>query len=152
MTEFIPTHLGKQSSIETNPDLVILDKIPNPNPDLRYCCRFSAPEFSSLCPKTGQPDFATLIIDYVPRGFLLESKSLKLYLFAFRNRGDFHEKCTTDIGKRIYNTIQPRWLRIAGFWMARGGIAIDVVWEDGTLPEDVHPLDINIIKPYASRH
>jgi 7-cyano-7-deazaguanine reductase len=74
------THLGKQSPIQNDPDKVVLDKIPNPNSHLLYCCRFVAPEMSSLCPATGQPDYATLIIDYCPRGYLLESKALKLYL------------------------------------------------------------------------
>src|ERR1700722_12838302 len=113
MTEL--THLGKQSPIETDPDKVVLDKIDNPTTGFT-CCRFTVPEFTSLCPKTGQPDFATLIIDYVPDLYLLESKSLKLYTFAFRNRGDFHEKCTDDIGYRIFRELSPLWLRIAGFW------------------------------------
>ena len=146
------THLGKQSVIETDPDKVILDRIPNPNPHLMYTCRFIAPEFTSLCPKTGQPDFATLIIDYCPRGYLLESKALKLYLFAFRNHGHFHEACTTDIGKRIYDKIEPRWLRIAGFWNGRGGIAINVVWQEGTLPENVIPQSIDNLRLYNNGH
>jgi 7-cyano-7-deazaguanine reductase len=146
------THLGKVSPIQDDPDKVVLDKIPNPNPHLTYCCRFVAPEMSSLCPQTRQPDFATLIIDYSPRGYLLESKALKLYLFAFRNHGSFHEDVTVSIGKRIYDAINPRWLRIAGFWNGRGGIAINVVWEEGTLPENVHPLSIDNIKLYNNGH
>lgn len=146
------THLGKQSVIETDPNKVVLDKIPNPTPGYLYCCRFTAPEFTSLCPKTGQPDFATMIIDYVPDKFLLESKSLKLFLFAFRNRGDFHEKCTSDIGARINRIISPRWLRIAGFWNGRGGISIDVVCELGSLPTTVHPLSIDNVKLYNNGH
>jgi 7-cyano-7-deazaguanine reductase len=153
MTELELTHLGKQSIIETNPNKVVLDKIPNPNADTIYCCRFTIPEMSSLCPRTGQPDYATLIIDYCPRNHLLESKSLKLYIFAFRNHGSFHEDVTVSIGKRIYNLLGPRWLRIAGFWYARGGISIDVVWESGEVPEGARPLDIdNAIKPYSGRH
>lgn len=143
MTDLNLTHLGKQSPIETDPDKVVLDKVPNPNPGLNYVARFTVPEFTSLCPMTGQPDFATLVIDYVPSNFLLESKALKLYMFAFRNRGDFHEKCTTDIGKRIFDTIKPRWFRIAGFWNGRGGINIDVVWEAGELPAGVTPLGLD---------
>jgi 7-cyano-7-deazaguanine reductase len=150
MTEL--THLGKQSPIETNPKSVILDKIPNQNKDALYCCRFTAPEMSSLCPKTGQPDFATLIIDYAPKDYLLESKALKLYLFAFRNHGDFHENCTIAIGKRIFNTINPYWLRIAGFWNGRGGISIDIVWEAGQLPNGVKPLSIDNVKLYNNGH
>jgi 7-cyano-7-deazaguanine reductase len=145
------THLGKQSPIERDPNNVILDRIVNPSPALLYSCRFTAPEFTSLCPKTGQPDFATMVIDYVPNKFLLESKSLKLLLFAYRDRGDFHEKCTTEIGERIYNTIEPHWFRIAGFWNARGGISIDVVWEAGNLPNGVRALDVNAVPAYKSR-
>ena len=152
MTDFIPTHLGKQSVIESDPDKVKLDLIPNPQSSTRYVCRFSIPEFTSKCPATGQPDFATLLIDYVPDKFLVESKSLKLYMFAYRDHGAFHEDVTVAIGRRLFSELDPYWLRIAGFWNSRGGIAIDVVWEDGVLPEDVHPLDINIIKPYASRY
>ena len=145
------THLGKQSVIERDPDKVVLDRIPKPSAELLYCCRFTVPEFTSLCPQTRQPDFATLIIDYAPDKYLVESKSLKLWMFAFRNHGAFHEDVTVGIGERLYRELAPHWLRIAGFWNSRGGISIDVVWEDGTLPEDVHPLDINIIKPYSSR-
>jgi 7-cyano-7-deazaguanine reductase len=152
MTELELTHLGKQSVIETNPNKVVLDKIPNPNSDTNYCCRFTAPEFSSTCPKTGQPDYATLIIDYCPRNHLLESKSLKLYLFAFRQHGAFHEDVTVSIGKRIYNLIGPRWLRIAGFFNGRGGISIDVVWESGEVPEGVKPLSIDNVKLYNNGH
>lgn len=143
MTDLNLTHLGKQSPIETDPDKVVLDKVPNPDPRLNYVARFTVPEFTSLCPMTGQPDFATLVIDYVPEYYLLESKSLKLYTFAFRNRGDFHEKCTVDIGKRIFDTIKPQWFRIAGFWNGRGGINIDVVWEAGELPAGVTPLGLD---------
>jgi 7-cyano-7-deazaguanine reductase len=146
------THLGKQSPIQNDPDKVILDPIINPSMGYLYCCRFTAPEFTSLCPKTGQPDFATIIIDYVPDKFLLESKSLKLFLFAFRNRGDFHEKCTSDIGDRIAQAISPRWLRVAGFWNGRGGISIDIVCEYGTLPERIHPLSIDNVKLYNNGH
>lgn len=152
MTELNLTHLGKQSPIENDPDKVVLDKIEKPNRQLMYCCRFVAPEFTSLCPMTGQPDFATLIIDYVPDEWLLESKALKLYLFAFRSRGDFHEKCTVDIGERIVRTIKPRWFRIAGFWNGRGGVAINVLWQTGTLPASVHPLSIDNVKLYTNGH
>jgi 7-cyano-7-deazaguanine reductase len=146
------THLGKQSPIQSNPDDVVLDRIHKPNVNLKYVCRFTAPEFTSLCPKTGQPDFATIIIDYAPNKYLLESKSLKLFLFAFRNRGDFHEKCTVDIGKRIDDLLEPYWIRVAGFWNGRGGISIDVVWEVGLLPVNVKPLSIDNVKLYNNGH
>lgn len=151
MTELNLTHLGKQSPIETDPEKVILDRVPNPKLHYQYVCRFSIPEFVSRCPATGQPDFATLLIDYVPNKYLLESKALKLYMFSFATHGAFHEDVTVTIGSRIFSEIQPYWLRIAGFFNSRGGISIDVVWEDGELPDNVHPLSINTIKPYSSR-
>lgn len=128
------THLGKTSPIENDPAKVVLDRIPNPEPELLYCARFTVPEFSSLCPVTGQPDFATLVIDYVPYRYLLESKSLKLYIFAFRDVGSFHESCTLSIGKRLYDELEPHWLRIAGYFNARGNIPIDVFWQHGVIP------------------
>ena len=129
------THLGKTSPIENDPAKVLLDRIRNPQPDLFYNARFTIPEMQSLCPVTGQPDFATLVIDYIPGNYLLESKSLKLYIFAFRNHGSFHENCTLTIGKRIYEVVQPYWLRIGGYWNSRGGISIDVFAEWGTVPD-----------------
>lgn len=146
------THLGKVSAIENDPDKVVLDLIPNPQPKLLYNARFIVPEFTSLCPQTGQPDFATLIIDYVPNKYLVESKALKLYMFAHRNHGAFHEDVTVSIGFRLFTDLQPHWLRIAGFWNGRGGISINVVWENGTLPSCVHPLDINNLKLYTNGH
>ena len=137
------THLqlGQASAIPTSPEEARLDRVPNAHPGTGYVARFTCPEFTSLCPVTGQPDFATLVIDYVPGEFLLESKSLKLYLFAFRNHGAFHESCTVDIGKRIVETIEPVWFRIGGYWYPRGGIPIDVFWQHGTLPPGVWAPD-----------
>ncbi len=129
--------LGKPSAIPDHPDAGVLDKVPNPHPDVNYVARFTAPEFTSLCPVTGQPDFAHLVIDYVPGDWLVESKSLKLYLFSFRNHGAFHEGCTVEIGKALTSLLQPRWLRIGGYWYPRGGIPIDVFWQTGTAPEGV---------------
>jgi 7-cyano-7-deazaguanine reductase len=146
------THLGKQSTIETNPDDAILDKIVKPNQDLLYCCRFTIPEFTSTCPQTGQPDFSTLIVDYVPDSYLVESKSLKLWMFAFRNHGAFHEDVTVSIGYRLFRELKPHWLRIAGFWNGRGGISIDIVWEAGELPQFVKPLSIDNVKLYNNGH
>jgi 7-cyano-7-deazaguanine reductase len=129
--------LGRQISLPQNPDDAELERVANPHSDTHYAARFVAPEFTSLCPVTGQPDFAHLVIDYVPAKWLLESKSLKLYLASFRNHGAFHEDCTVAIGKRIAGLIEPRYLRIGGYWYPRGGIPIDVFWQTGTLPKDV---------------
>jgi len=123
--------LGKTSPIPDHPDASVLDRVPNPHADVNYVARFSAPEFTSLCPVTGQPDFAHLVIDYVPGDWLVESKSLKLYLFGFRNHGAFHEGCTVQIGKDLAGLLSPRWLRIGGYWYPRGGIPIDVFWQTG---------------------
>jgi len=130
-----PRHLGKPSAIPASPDQAVLDRVSNPHPRKVYLARFTAPEFTSLCPVTGQPDFAHLVIDYVPRRWLLESKSLKLYLQAFRNHGAFHEDCTVGIGKRLSTLLNPRWLRIGGYWYPRGGMPIDVFWQSGAPPE-----------------
>ena len=128
----------------------MLDPVPNPHPDLNYVARYAAPEFTSLCPVTGQPDFAHLVIDYVPDQFLVESKSLKLYLTSFRNHGAFHEGCTIDIAKKIIATIAPRWLRIGGYWYPRGGIPIDVFWQTGAPLEGVWLPDQGV-PPYRGR-
>jgi 7-cyano-7-deazaguanine reductase len=112
--------------------------------------RFTAPEFTSLCPMTGQPDFAHLVIDYVPDQYLVESKSLKLYLGAFRNHGAFHEDCTVSIGRRLVNLLSPRWLRIGGYWYPRGGIPIDVFWQTGETPKSVWIPDQGV-PPYRGR-
>src|SRR5713226_3239281 len=96
-----PLQLGRPSGIPASPDKAVLDRVPNPHPDTPYVARFTAPEFTTLCPITGQPDFARFVIDYVPRRWLVESKSLKLYLASFRNVGAFHEDCTVAIGKAL---------------------------------------------------
>ncbi|GAB4537945.1 MAG: preQ(1) synthase [Parvularculaceae bacterium] len=132
-----PRHLGTESPLPAAPEEAILDAVANPHPDTDYCARFTCPEFTSLCPVTGQPDFARLIIDYVPAAHILESKSLKLFLASFRNHGAFHEDCTVKIGKRIVAAVKPKWLRIAGLWFPRGGIPIDVFWRTGAAPEGV---------------
>jgi 7-cyano-7-deazaguanine reductase len=143
-------HLGHPSRVPASPEEAVLDRVRNPHPDTNYVARFTCPEFTSLCPVTGQPDFATLVIDYVPGEWLLESKSLKLYLFAFRNHGAFHEGCTVAIGKRIAGLLEPRWLRIGGYWYPRGGIPIDVFWQHGTLPDGVWAPDQGV-PPYRPR-
>ena len=131
------TLLGKQTALPDTPDKAVLERVPNPHPDTRFLARFTQPEFTSLCPVTGQPDFAHLVIDYVPKDWLVESKSLKLYLGAFRNHGAFHEDCTVAIGKRIATLLEPHFLRIGGYWYPRGGMPIDVFWQTGKLPADV---------------
>ena len=127
--------LGRSTALPASPDEAVLDRVPNPHPDENYVARFTVPEFTSLCPVTGQPDFAHLVIDYAPGDWLVESKSLKLYLASFRNHGAFHEDCTVAIGRRIVATAEPRWLRIGGYWYPRGGIPIDVFWQSGSPPE-----------------
>ncbi|MFI5410388.1 MULTISPECIES: preQ(1) synthase [Kaistia] len=129
--------LGRTVGIAESPEKAILDRVPNPHPDTLYVARFTVPEFTSLCPETGQPDFAHLVIDYVPRDWLVESKSLKLYLHSFRNHGAFHEGCTIDIAKRLIDLLDPHWLRIGGYWYPRGGIPIDVFWQSGPVPANL---------------
>jgi 7-cyano-7-deazaguanine reductase len=131
------TMLGQNTAQPTSPDQAVLERVPNPHPDVRYCVRFVAPEFTSLCPITGQPDFAHLVLDYVPRAFLVESKSLKLFLTSFRNHGSFHESCTVGIAKRLVDLLGPEWLRIGGYWYPRGGIPIDVFYQTGPAPDGV---------------
>ena len=127
--------LGRPTPLPASPDQARLDRVPNPHADTDYVARFTFPEFTVMCPVTGQPDFATLVIDYAPRAWLVESKSLKLYLNSFRNHGAFHEDCTVMIGKRITSEIKPKFLRIGGYWYPRGGIPIDVFWQTGPAPE-----------------
>ena len=118
-----------------SPEEAILETVPNPQAKEDYLVRFSCPEFTSVCPVTGQPDFAHLVIDYAPDGLLVESKSLKLYLGSFRNHGAFHEDCTVAIAKKITQATEPKWLRIGGYWYPRGGIPIDVFYQTGEKPE-----------------
>jgi 7-cyano-7-deazaguanine reductase len=142
--------LGRAVSIPQSPKDAVLDAVDNPHTDADYVVRFTAPEFTTLCPITGQPDFAHFVIDYVPARTLLESKSLKLFLASFRNEAAFHEDCTVNIGKRVVAAIRPKYLRIAGFWYPRGGIPIDVFWQTGRLPKDVWLPDIEV-EPYRGR-
>jgi 7-cyano-7-deazaguanine reductase len=131
------TQLGKSTEIPESPERAVLERVANPQAGTRYAVRFTAPEFTSLCPMTGQPDFAHLVIDYLPAGWLVESKSLKLYLTSFRNHGAFHEDCTVSIGRRLVDLLEPEWLRIGGYWYPRGGIPIDVFYQTGPAPTDV---------------
>jgi 7-cyano-7-deazaguanine reductase len=132
-----PKHLGQTSTLPTSPDAALLDYVPNPRFGSPYLVRFAAPEFTSLCPVTAQPDFAHLVIDYVPGETIVESKSLKLFLGSFRNHAAFHEDCTVGIGQRLFAEMEPLWLRIGGYWYPRGGIPIDVFWQSGQPPADV---------------
>ena len=131
------TQLGHAAPLPASPELAVLETVPNPHPGTLYLVRFAAPEFTSMCPITGQPDFAHLTIDYVPNQALVESKSLKLFLGSFRNHGAFHEDCTIAIAKRLVDAAKPVWLRIGGYWYPRGGIPIDVFWQTGAPPADL---------------
>ena len=142
--------LGKAVEQPATPAEALLDPVPNPHPGTDYVARFTCPEFTSLCPVTGQPDFAHIVIDYVPGDWLVESKSLKLFLTSFRNHGAFHEGCTIDIAKRIVDAIAPRWLRIAGYWYPRGGIPIDIFWQTGEPPAGLW-LPPTGVEPYRGR-
>ena len=144
------TQLGQKTEAPTSPETAVLEKVPNPEPGTPYLVRFAAPEFTPLCPLTGQPDFAHLVIDYVPGAFLVESKSLKLYLASFRNHGAFHEACTVGIAKRLVAEVQPQWLRIGGYWYPRGGIPIDVFYQTGEAPKGVWIPDQGV-QPYRGR-
>ncbi len=144
------TQLGEKTPLPNAPEEAVLERVPNPQKGTNYLVRFTAPEFTSLCPITGAPDFASLMIDYVPKDFLVESKSLKLFLGSFRNHGAFHEDCTVSIGKRIIDAIDPLWLRIGGYWYPRGGIPIDVFFQTGKPPEDVWVPDQGV-QPYRGR-
>jgi 7-cyano-7-deazaguanine reductase len=143
-------HLGKPSTIPNNPGEAQLDRVPNPHSDTMFVTRFTQPEFTSLCPVTAQPDFAHLVIDYVPKDWLVESKSLKLYFNSFRNHQAFHEACTVDIGKTLVDLLSPHWLRIGGFWYPRGGMPIDVFWQHGIRPDGVWVEDTGVA-PYRGR-
>ncbi|HEY0053563.1 MAG TPA: preQ(1) synthase [Caulobacteraceae bacterium] len=144
------TQLGANGPAPDSPETAVLERVPNPHPDELYLARFTAPEFTSLCPVTGQPDFAHLVIDYAPQGWLVESKSLKLYLTSFRNHGAFHEDCTVAIGLKLRDLLEPRWLRIAGYWYPRGGIPIDVFWQSGEAPKGLWLPDTGVA-PYRGR-
>jgi 7-cyano-7-deazaguanine reductase len=130
----MPLQLGQPTKLPASPAEAVLDRVPNPHQDTDYVVRFTFPEFTVMCPVTGQPDFAIVVIDYMPRRHLIESKSLKLYLNSFRNHAGFHEECTIAIGKRLAELLKPRWLRIGGYFHPRGGMPIDVFWQTGRLP------------------
>jgi 7-cyano-7-deazaguanine reductase len=142
--------LGRPVPIPESPAKAVLDRVPNPHADTKYLARFAYPEFTSICPVTGQPDFGHMVIDYVPDKWLVESKSLKLYLQSFRNHGAFHEDCTVSIGKRIAGLLKPHWLRIGGYFYPRGGMPIDVFWQSGPAPDGVW-IPEQGVAPYRGR-
>ncbi len=144
------TILGQATKIPLSPEEAVLERVANPHPDTRYVARFTQPEFTCLCPVTGQPDFAHLVIDYVPQDWLVESKSLKLYLTSFRNHGAFHEDTTITIAKKLVELLEPHYLRIGGYWYPRGGMPIDVFWQTGKLPDGVWLPDSGVA-PYRGR-
>jgi 7-cyano-7-deazaguanine reductase len=150
MTDFNLTQLGQLSEGFASPEQAVLERVPNPQQGTLYLARFTAPEFTSLCPVTAQPDFAHLVIDYAPDAWLIESKSLKLYLGAFRNHGAFHEDCTVSIARKMAETARPLWLRIGGYWYPRGGIPIDVFYQTGPAPEGLWLPDQGVA-PYRGR-
>lgn len=128
------SQLGQVSKLPSSPAESTLERVLNPHATTDYLIRFTAPEFTTLCPVTGQPDFAHLVIDYAPAKWIVESKSLKLFLSSFRNHAGFHEDCTLTVGKRVVDAISPKWFRIGGYWYPRGGMPIDVFWQVGKLP------------------
>ena len=136
--------LGYKSKIPDFPNSSILEKVSNPKVGIDYSIRFTCPEFTSICPVTSQPDFAYIIIDYVPGKFIVESKSFKLYLLGYRNHGAFHEDCTISIAQDIVNLLDPKWLRIGGYWYPRGGIPIDIFWQTSEKPKNLFIPDHSV--------
>lgn len=146
------SQLGRQVALPQSPAEATLERIPIPPGSSipSSIVRFSCPEFTSLCPVTGQPDFARIYVDFIPAKTLVESKSLKLFFGSFRNHGAFHEAVTAQIGDVLWACLEPNWLRVIAFWYPRGGIPIDVLWEKGILPHNRRPININI-KPFDGR-
>lgn len=129
------TQLGQRSEIPDSPALATIETIPNQHRSTAYCVRFTCTEFTSLCPVTGQPDFAHIVIDYIPHHRLVESKSLKLFLHSFRSEPSFHEDCVATIAKKLYSKTDPYWMRVVGLFFPRGGIPIDVFFTLGQIPD-----------------
>lgn len=144
------TQLGGQAKLPESPQQAVLERVANPQKEAAYLVRFTVPEFTSLCPITGQPDFAHLVIDYVPEDWLVESKSLKLFLGSFRNQGAFHEDCTIAIALRLVDFLKPQWLRLGGYWYPRGGIPIDVFYQTGEPPKGLW-IPEQGVAPYRGR-
>ena len=117
--------LGKVTEYNFNLNPEVLDTFENKHPEMPYWVKFNCPEFTTLCPITGQPDFATIYISYIPAVKMVESKSLKLYLFSFRNHGSFHEDCVNTIMKELIKLMEPLYIEVWGKFLPRGGISID---------------------------
>ncbi len=144
------TQLGHAAPQPQSPEAALLERVPNPGTGKHYVVRFTCPEFTSLCPLTGQPDFAHIVVDIIPRDWIVESKSLKLFMASFRNHGAFHEACTIQIADRLIALLDPIWLRIGGYWYPRGGIPIDVFWQSGPSPPGLWLPDQGVA-PYRGR-
>jgi 7-cyano-7-deazaguanine reductase len=144
------TQLGGRAELPAGPDVARIETVPNPHPGVIYLVRFVCPEFTSLCPVTGQPDFAHIVLDYVPDKLMVESKSLKLYLGSYRNHSGFHEACTVGIAQRLLGELAPLWLRIGGYWYPRGGMPIDVFYQSGPPPVGLWLPDQGV-PPYRGR-
>ncbi|QCE32686.1 NADPH-dependent 7-cyano-7-deazaguanine reductase QueF [Acetobacteraceae bacterium] len=144
------TQLGQKSELPESPEKAKLERVSAPHKGKNYLVRFTAPEFTSLCPITGQPDFAHIVLDYVPKDWIVESKSLKLYLSSFRNHGAFHEDCSVMIAEKLVELLEPTWLRLGAYWYPRGGMPIDVFYQTGEAPKDVWVPEQNV-PPYRGR-
>lgn len=131
------TLLGHHATQPVQPGDAILERVSNPAAARNYLIRLTCPEFTSLCPLTGQPDFAHIMIDYIPKDWIVESKSFKLLMGSYRNHGAFHEACTMEIAEKLVTLMNPVWLRIGAYWYPRGGIPIDVFWQTSAPPPDV---------------
>ena len=116
--------LGQKAEYATDYAPEVLESFENKHPENDYWVKLNCPEFTSLCPITGQPDFAEIVISYIPATRMVESKSLKLYLFSFRNHGDFHEDCVNIIMKDLIRLMQPKYIEVTGLFTPRGGISI----------------------------
>ena len=144
------TQLGQRAAVPATPAEAVLETIANADPEAFYVVRLTCPEFTTLCPVTGQPDFAHLVIDYLPHVRLVASKSFKLFLQSFRDVGGFHESTTLAIAAKIRAAAEPRWLRIGGYWFPRGGIPIDVFYQTGAPPAGLW-LPEQAVPPYRGR-
>ena len=122
---------ASKTPVPTSPDEATLETFQNSHPDRDYLIKFDCPEFTSICPITGQPDFGQIIIEYIAGQRCVESKSLKIYLFSYRNHGAFHEQVTNMILDDLVAACEPRWAKVSGIFRPRGGIAIEVFAEHG---------------------
>jgi len=144
------TLLGHHVPAPASPDAAVLERVANPAEGKHYIVRLTCPEFTSLCPLTGQPDFAHIMIDYIPKNWIVESKSFKLFMASYRNHGAFHEACSMEIADRLVSLLEPVWLRIGAYWYPRGGIPIDVFWQTANAPADVW-VPSQDVPPYRGR-